>query len=505
MSLPPVHLAIVQPLGFMPSLAFLDQARYFRYQFRRLGAQVTIAKNRLREDAINFVFGAHLGVPPDWQQRFSSIVVNLEQLGAGGSPPDPAYLRLLSSSAVVDYDAANRAAYAADPDDVPVVPFLYAPYLDDGATTALQDRPIDLLFFGSLNDRRRDYLKRVEDCGVQVTLFDGPVFGAERDHFVRQAKAVLNCHHYASCRFEQARAFHCLSLGTPVVSERSALTRPPAAFEDAVFWLGEQDLEGFFRHRFARPEYFGQAQQQLAAFRQHDPIEAYADLLAFATGVHQAGAGRHRAGPWAPRLLNLGSGKDYKPGWLNVDIVDRAQPDLVLDLGQPITLPLRRATCGGGMVELKAGCLDKVHANNVLEHVPDLAMLMGNVLDLLRDGGEFEIEVPYERAVTAWQDPTHVRALNENSWIYYTEWFWYLGWFEHRFEQVASSWLDLQQKPCAKDEAGFMRVTLKKVPTSARERTVARTMQADFGGLEDDLLPGRGAAGEFELERATTA
>ena len=26
-----------------------------------------------------------------------------------------------------------------------------------------------------------------------------------------------------------------------------------------------------------------------------------------------------------------------------------------------------------------------------------------------------------------------VRAMNENSWLYYRDWFWYLGWFEHRF------------------------------------------------------------------------
>ena len=26
-----------------------------------------------------------------------------------------------------------------------------------------------------------------------------------------------------------------------------------------------------------------------------------------------------------------------------------------------------------------------------------------------------------------------MRAMNENSWLYYTDWFWYLGWFEHRF------------------------------------------------------------------------
>ena len=37
-----IHLSIIQPAGYIHSQGFLDQARYARYQFRRLGAQVTI-------------------------------------------------------------------------------------------------------------------------------------------------------------------------------------------------------------------------------------------------------------------------------------------------------------------------------------------------------------------------------------------------------------------------------------------------------------------------------
>ena len=33
-----------------------------------------------------------------------------------------------------------------------------------------------------------------------------------------------------------------------------------------------------------------------------------------------------------------------------------------------------------------------------------------------------------------------------------------------------------------------MRVTLRKIPTTPRERTVARTMRADFGGLDTDEM-----------------
>jgi len=244
---------------------------------------------------------------------------------------------------------------------------------------------------------------------------------------------------------------------------------------------------GWTRAAFNTPAYFDAARAKLDAFRTHDPIEAYADLLAFAAGYLQAWGRTRGNEPWRPSLINLGSGKDYKPAWLNLDILDRAEPDLVLDLGQPQTWPLICDGARGGTVCLEPASVDLVYANNVLEHVPDLPTLMGNVLALLKDGGEFQIEVPYEKALSAWQDPTHLRALNENSWLYYTDWFWYLGWFEHRFQIAEFQWLDPQLKPSDKARAAFMKLTLRKVATTPHERTNARAMRADFGGVPDDL------------------
>src|SRR5688500_18295171 len=110
--LPPIHFCIVQPLGYVRSLGLLDPARYFRWQFRRFGATVTMAKNRLRHDAVNFVFGAHLGFDATLRERHACVIVNLEQVGAGGAQVSQAYMDLLKTSAVVDYDVDNVPAYA---------------------------------------------------------------------------------------------------------------------------------------------------------------------------------------------------------------------------------------------------------------------------------------------------------------------------------------------------------------------------------------------------------
>jgi SAM-dependent methyltransferase len=487
MKLPDVHLCIVQPLGYVHSLGFLDQARFFRHQFRRMGANVTLAKNRLRHEAVNFVFGAHLGFDAALRARHSCIFVNLEQLGAQGASVSADYLALLGQSAVVDYDACNVGAYTTHSDDVPLISFAHAPYLAGGGLP-IEQRPIDILFFGSVNPRRQRLMAEVEASGCRITVLDGALYGPERDDLLGQAKTVFNCHFYDTARFEQARAFQCLSLGTPVISERTPLTLPPTQFEDAVFWVAPDQLRQFFAQRFVMPAFADEARAKLAGFRAHDVIEQYADVLAFAAGYHsKVQQQRGAAAPWRPARLQLGSGKDYKPGWLNVDILDSTLPDAVLDLAKPQTWPLSLRSETVGPVELHADSLSMVYANNVLEHVADLPQLMSNCLTLLREGGEMHIEVPHERARTAWQDPTHVRAMNENSWVYYTDWFWYLGWFEWRFQLKQFVHLDAALQVCDAGVAHFMRLVLTKVPTTLAERMTARTFQAGFGGVPDDL------------------
>jgi predicted SAM-dependent methyltransferase len=485
-TLPDVHLCIVQPQGYVHSLGLVDPARYLRFQLRRFGAHVTMAKNRLRHDAVNLVFGAHLGFDASLRQRYTCIFVNLEQLGEGGAKVAAGYPELLRSSAVVDYDANNVPAYAADAGDVPIAPMWYAPYLRPQQPMPLGERPIDLLFFGSMNPRRRALLDRIEALGLEVATFDGPMYGAERDAFIAQAKAVVNLHFYPSARFEQVRVSHCLSLGTPVISERSA-DAPHPVFDDSVFWFDDGDLEVLFGQQFATPAWIERAQAALQAFKAADPVEHYADLMAFAMGFRRAHDERRPQEPWRPTRIHLGSGKAYRPGWLNLDLLERAEPDLMLDLAKEQRWPLHAESAYAGPIELHEGQVEHIVANNVLEHVGDLPRLMTHCLALLQTGGRLEIEVPYEHAATAWQDPTHVRAMNENSWLYYTDWFWYLGWFEHRFTVEQSGYLDLQLRDCAREQAAFMRVTLQKVETTLRERMDARTMDARLQ-LPDDTL-----------------
>jgi SAM-dependent methyltransferase len=188
-----------------------------------------------------------------------------------------------------------------------------------------------------------------------------------------------------------------------------------------------------------------------------------------------------------PRKINLGSGKDFRPDYLNIDIDDYWSPDVIANVSADFpradggTYPTQRF----GDVVIAPGGFDEIMSNDVLEHVPDLVATMTSCLRLLRTGGVFNILVPYDLSYGAWQDPTHIRAFNERSWLYYTDWFWYLGWSEARFVLQRLEYLisdvgrvllnsgvpqeTLLRTPRAVDS---MSVTLEKVLLNDQDRAV---------------------------------
>jgi hypothetical protein len=119
--------------------------------------------------------------------------------------------------------------------------------------------------------------------------------------------------------------------------------------------------------------------------------------------------------------LNLGSGKDRRDDCVNADIRSDVGADWVVDISAPMQIDRQ---------------FSKIIANDVLEHIPNLVQAMTNCRDLLIVGGEMHIHVPYDLSHGAWQDPTHVRAFNEKSWVYYCGWAYYLGWKGTKFEMT---------------------------------------------------------------------
>ena len=197
----------------------------------------------------------------------------------------------------------------------------------------------------------------------------------------------------------------------------------------------------------------------------------------------------HRAS--IPRRLNLGSGKQWHRDYVNVDINPFWKPDMVADFSKDLAEICTAVDSERfGRLQLQPASLEMIVAHDVLEHVQDLTQMMKNCLDLLDFGGVFDIVVPYDLSFGAWQDPTHVRAFNERSWLYYTDWSWYLGWQDARFalakldftlsergKALAAQGLSIEEIAAHPRAVDAMHVVLCKVVLSETDRELLRRHQ----------------------------
>jgi len=114
--------------------------------------------------------------------------------------------------------------------------------------------------------------------------------------------------------------------------------------------------------------------------------------------------------------LDLGSGPHPEPGYQGVDI----QPgtDYRCDLSRfPWKWWVPPGGDGGTM--FPDSSVEAVHCSHLVEHMVDLVGFMRELYRVCAPGAEVFIKHPYQFNVRAWQDPTHVRCINEVSWFYY--------------------------------------------------------------------------------------
>jgi hypothetical protein len=224
------NVTIVKPWGYRFSESFRDVGETLIEGLRMVGHTAGLVLNRFEHGAAaNIVLGAYLlDVLPS-----GSIVYNLEQQGSKSFAKTQ---RICEGSCVWDYSEQNIAAWRKAGVFAVHAPIGYAPTLTRIPTLPIQD--IDVLFYGSLNPRRRKILKELRDRGLNVKAAFG-VYGQKRDKLIARAKVVLNMHYYETKIFEIVRVSYLLANQRCVVSEKSVDV--PSGLEDA---LVEADYEG---------------------------------------------------------------------------------------------------------------------------------------------------------------------------------------------------------------------------------------------------------------------
>lgn len=210
---------IVTPQNYTHSHAFDEVALGLQGAWQELGGSlpiVTEMKHFAGRSPI--IYGGNL-LPEEIIPRLpkDSIIINLEQVSDESSWINSRYMTILKNFPVLDYSPRNR-------DRLVSKGIAHAGLMEIGYSSCLSRIPpspvkdIDVLFYGSLNQRRADILRSLQQAGLGVAhLFN--VYGRQRDAAIARSKVVMNIHHYSSNVFEIVRVSYLLANRVCVLTE----------------------------------------------------------------------------------------------------------------------------------------------------------------------------------------------------------------------------------------------------------------------------------------------
>jgi len=106
--------------------------------------------------------------------------------------------------------------------------------------------------------------------------------------------------------------------------------------------------------------------------------------------------------------LDLACGDNKVEGYFGIDIAKIDGVDAVVDLTK-FPWPI------------KTGSAEDIVCNHYVEHTPDLIKFMDEVYRILKPEGKMKVVCPYYTSMRCWQDPTHLRAISEATFLYYNK------------------------------------------------------------------------------------
>jgi hypothetical protein len=197
-------------------LAFQEVAETVHYGLLSLGHDCVITK-RWPSDRRLILFGSFsiplLGVMPPT----GTILYNLEQVFHGSQFITPTIVSIFRQYPMLDYNKRNIERLVKMGVTAPrYLPIGYVPELT--RIEAASEEDIDVLFYGSMDDRRQAVLDALRARGLRVEAPFG-VFGRARDALIARSKVVLNVHGISDT-FESVRVSYPLANKKAVVSER---------------------------------------------------------------------------------------------------------------------------------------------------------------------------------------------------------------------------------------------------------------------------------------------
>lgn len=236
------NICILQPEGYIHSGAFYELGDLLYFSLRELGHSVQLRKNHVEPSAINIIIGIHLFDPMYIKDiPKNTIILNTEQLSSVNSSWNKGIIKWFSSGFEL-WDYSDRNVEYLKKFGIKKVKKFNIGYQHQLQRLTLDKNPeVDVLFYGSLNQRRSMVLEELQQHGVRTKVLHG-VYGYERDKWIEKSKLVLNHHFYASQIFEVVRVFYLLSNAVAVVGEVNPSTHIEDRFNHSIRGVPYADL-----------------------------------------------------------------------------------------------------------------------------------------------------------------------------------------------------------------------------------------------------------------------
>ena len=221
------NICIIKPKDYIHYQAFTEIAELIHFSLLNLNCKSSITFNHLdtNPEKKNIIFGGHL-LNNDLINKVpnNSIVFNTEQIESNTEEWRERIIKLANRNIELwDYSLFN-IKFTQDKTNIKAKLFEIGYQGELNRITHKKTKKVDVLFYGSINDRRKIIIDKLIEKNIKVKCLFG-VYGKDRDDWIAKSKLVLNMHMYDSKIFEIIRVFYLMTNGVPVVAEYDDKTK----------------------------------------------------------------------------------------------------------------------------------------------------------------------------------------------------------------------------------------------------------------------------------------
>lgn len=236
-----INICLIKPDNYIHSYAFLELGELIYFSLKDLGFEATLGFNQIEPNVKNILIGCHLLDPKFMEQvPKSTIILNTEQIYSDTADWNKNIFAWVTNFEVWDYSTRNIEKLK----DIGVNEaklFKIGFQKELARLDMSKKKDVDVLFYGCVNERRKDILEKLVAKGLTVKSLFG-VYGRERDEWVERSKLVLNHHYYNSQIFEIVRVFYLLTNSVAVVGEVNESTSIDTMYREGIYAAKYDDL-----------------------------------------------------------------------------------------------------------------------------------------------------------------------------------------------------------------------------------------------------------------------